>query len=43
MGTGMTQYDHIQSFNRGHPGGVNFDFVSLIHSEVRVGGSTTKK
>ena len=39
----MTQWDHIQNFNRGHLGGVNFDFASLIHIEVRVGGPTNKK
>ena len=32
-----TQCDQIQSFDRGHPGGVNFDLVSLIHGQVRVG------
>ena len=38
-------YDHIESFNKGHPGGggVNSDFVSVIHWNVRVGGPTTTK
>ena len=28
----ITPYlDHTRSFDRGHPGGVDFDFVSLIH------------
>lgn len=36
-----TQYDHIQRFNMGC--GLNFDFVSLIHCNVRVGGGPTTK
>ena len=39
----ITQCDQIQSYNRGHYGGVSFDFVSLIHWKVRVGGPSTKK
>ena len=39
----ITQRDHIQSFNRGHPGSVDFDFVSLIHCQARECGPTTKK
>ena len=39
----ITQCDHIKSFNMGLSGCFDFDFVSLIHWEVREGGPTTEK